>query len=251
MFIKNTFILKIILSARYPRANWVHECPSRLFPVGSGQIGHQYGFYEMRIQARHIPDTTEFAPGFTVLDYKNSKTYHQILTKQLELDNMQPEDLLKDGIYEDAVAFLKSTMDWKEPKFRAVSRSGTCFMAWYDRQSDASVNDVMDKLMNSQTPQYEKPRGAVLYFDYWKFAAPTTGQCTLNQLIFETCAKIQMPHANDRPELDDQMHKLIRAHADNLVRDRKCPAFRTNRNKIKKCEDCKNWLQMMDRGYLT
>ena len=99
--------------------------------------------------------------------------------------------------------------------------------------------------MNLQTPQYEKPRGAVLYFDYWKFAAPThkgvyapTGQCSLNLLISQTFAKVQMPNAMDKPELD-QMEELISGHMNHLVRNRGCP---TSKNKIKKCEDCRKWL---------
>ena len=61
-----------------------------------------------------------------------------------------------------------------------------------------------------------------------------------------------MPHANDyptfndKPELDVQMNKLISGHTNHLVRNRGCPAFRTSKNKIKKCEDCNKWLLMIN-----
>lgn len=224
-------IWPLLKGENYPRANWVYELPSRLFPLGEAEYGHEYGFLEMRIQGRWIPENLQ---------------RNEIMSKQLELDNMHPKDILKHGIHDDAVQLLKSTLNWSEPKFRAISRSGLCVMAWYDRKSNAEVNALMDKLMNLGTPEYEKPRGAVLYFDYWKFAAPSTGQCSLNQLIYQSYGKVQLPQANDKPELDEKLKSIIGEHASILVKSKVCPSVNKKTSKLK-CKNCKDKLKRVGR----
>jgi len=186
----------------------------------------------MRIQGRYIPGNFHL---------------NESMSKQLELDNMPPKDLLQHGIYDDAVQFLKTMLNWNEPKFRAISRSGLCVMAWYDRKSNAEVNELMDKLMNLGTPEYEKPKGAVLYFDYWKFAAPSTGQCSLNQLIYQCYGKVELPQANDKPELNEKLKSILSKHASILVKnERVCPSVNKKTNKLK-CKNCKEKLNRFSR----
>ena len=104
----------------------------------------------------------------------------------------QPECVVGEEEVKKTVDYLKNVLNWTTPVMKPFSKLQQMFIIWYDRDSTAKVNELINTIIQSAKDQYYNPhtkehgdtiRGPVVYFDHEKMLDKTYGSTPINQML--------------------------------------------------------------------
>lgn len=160
----------------FPRIHWLHEAPKDIFPENSYKQLQQCGG----------------SSGIAAMVSWHPQLAHMGQPKPLWNFSLQPGLLVGEKNAEKTVEYLKNVLNWKNPVIKGFSKLQQIFVIWYDRDSTAKINELVNTIIQSGKDQYHNPntkeqgdiiRGPVVYFDHEKMLDKTYGSTAINKMM--------------------------------------------------------------------
>jgi len=144
----------------FPRVHWLHEAPKDIFPKSAFDV----------------------LPHF----YLRNREYISAYSKE-------PNMLVGKDNSDKTIDYLKGTLNWKNPTLLAFTvLPQKCFIIWYDKDSTAKINDVINTHVNSVDYHDVEIRGPVVYFDYCKMLDEYTGETSINPMMAIMIGQVEL-----------------------------------------------------------